>query len=334
MPKSDITTNNYVREVGMILPGMHYRKTLLAVILVIAFTVLVVMTHAGVTFAAAKQKTFASAEEAVNALVTAAKNDNDSEIIAIFGADGKDLIFSGDRVADKQRRKDFLAQYDEQHKLVPEGDSMILIIGKTEWPFPIPVANKDGKWFFDTKHGKEEVLNRRIGMNELFTIQAVLAIVDAQREYAMMDYDGDGLREYAEKFASDPGKKNGLYWATKEGEDPSPLGELLVKAKAEGYSKEGSKGNPVPYHGYFYKILKAQGKNAAGGAYDYIINGNMIGGFALVAWPAKYGNSGVMTFVVNHDGVVYQKNLGKATDKIVKAMTKYDPDKTWEKVDK
>jgi hypothetical protein len=147
----------------------------------------------------------------------------------------------------------------------------------------------------------------------------------------MMDHDGDGLREYAEKFASDPGKQNGLYWATKEGENPSPLGELLVKAKAEGYSKKGSKGNPVPYHGYYYKILRAQDKNAPGGAYDYIINGNMIGGFAVVAWPAKYGNSGVVTFIVNHDGVVYQKDLGLNTEETAKAMKKFDPDKTWER---
>ena len=297
----------------------------------IILAVMVIMTFAGTSFAATKQKTFASAEEAVKALVSAARNNDDNEMLAISGADAKDLIFSGDKVQDKKRRESWLAAYDEQSKLVPEGDSMILVIGKKEWPFPIPITKKGETWFFDTKKGKEEELNRRIGENELFTIQSCLAVVDAQREYAMVDHDGDGLREYAETFASDPSKQNGLYWATKEGEDPSPLGELLVKAKAEGYSKKGSKGNPVPYHGYFYKILKAQGKNAPGGAYDYIINGNMIGGFAVVAWPAKYGNSGIMTFMVNHDGVVYQRNLGKNTDKIAKGMTKYDPDKTWAK---
>jgi hypothetical protein len=331
MPKSYLTTNNYLREEGMILPTINYRKILPTVIFVIAVAVVIILTHAGASAAAEKQKTFASAEEAVKALVTAARNKDDSELMAIFGPDGKDLIFSGDKVADKQRSEKFLADYDERNKLVPEGDSMILVISKKEWPFPIPIAKKGTTWLFDTKKGTEEVLNRRIGMNELFTIQTVLAVVDAQREYAMMDHDGDGLREYAEKFASDSGKQNGLFWKTKEGENPSPLGELLVRAKTEGYSKNGSKGNPVPYHGYYYKILKSQGKNAPGGAYDYIINGNMIGGFALVAWPAKYGNSGVMTFVVNHDGVVYQKNLGQDTDKIVKAMTKYDPDKTWGK---
>jgi len=331
MPKSDLTTNNYVREEGMILPIIHYRKILPTVIFVIAVAIAVLLILAGASFAAAKQETFASAEEAVKALVSAARNNDDSGLLAIFGADGKDLIFSGDKVADKQRRKNFLAAYDEQNKLVPEGDSMILIIGKNEFPYPIPLAKKGETWFFDTKKGKEEVLNRRIGENELYTIQSCLAVVDAQREYAMVDHDGDGLREYAEKFASDSGKQNGLFWKTKEGENHSPLGELLVKAKAEGYSKKGSKGNPVTYHGYFYKILRAQGKNAPGGAYDYIINGNMIGGFAVVAWPAKYGNSGVMTFIVNHDGLVYQKVLGNNTAKIAQAMKLYDPDKTWGK---
>jgi type II secretory pathway pseudopilin PulG len=332
MPKSEITTKHYLREAGMILPTIYYKKTLPTVISMISIAAMTLLIYAGISSAAAvKQKTFASAEEAVKALITAARNDDDSAILEIFGPDGKDLIFSGDKVADKQRRKNFLAVYDEQNKLVPEGDSMILVIGKNEFPYPIPLVKKGKTWLFDSKKGKEEVLNRRIGENELYTIQTVLAVVDAQREYAMIDHDGDGLREYAEKFASDTSKQNGLYWETKEGEAPSPLGELLVKAKAEGYSKQGSQGNPVPYHGYFYKILKAQGKNAPGGAYDYIINGNMIGGFALVAWPAKYGNSGVMTFMVNHDGVVYQKNLGKDTEKIAKAITKYDPDKTWGK---
>jgi hypothetical protein len=333
MSKSELTINTHGKEEAMILPGIHSKKMSPLILFGMAVAIAVIVTLTGTSFAAGKQKTFASAEDAVKALISAARNNDDSEIVAIFGPDGKDLLFSGDPVADKQRREKFLADYDEQNKLVPEGDSMILVISKKDWPFSIPVVKKDGKWFFDTKKGKEEVLNRRIGMNELFTIQTVLAVVDAQREFAMMDHDGDGLREYAEKFESDPGKQNGLYWKTKEGESPSPLGELLVQAKAEGYSKKDSKGNPVPYHGYFYKILKAQGKNAPGGTYDYIINGQMIGGFALVAWPAKYGNSGVMTFVVNHDGVVYQKDLGKNTEKVAKAITKYDPDNTWKKAE-
>jgi len=318
----------------MILPGIHLRKLSPLILFGIAITIMVVLTLAGTSFAAVKQKSFTSPEEAVKALVTAARNNDDKEMLSIYGANAKDLIFSGDKVADKQRRENFLAKYDEQNKLVREGNSTTILIGKNDWPFPIPITKKGETWFFDTKKGKEEVLNRRIGENELYTIQTCLAIVDAQREYAMVDRDGDNLHEYAEKFASDPGKKNGLYWETKEGEEPSPLGQLLAQAKAEGYSKKGSKGNPVPYHGYYYRILKAQGKNATGGAYDYMLKGSMIGGFAVIAWPSKYGNSGVMSFIVNHDGVVYQKNLGKNGAKIAKAITKYDPDKTWAKAQK
>lgn len=315
------------------LPGTQSRKILPLLLIGVAVAAVITLAIGSTSFAAVKQKSFASAEEAVKALITAARNNDDSEIMAIFGADGKDLIFSGDEVADKQRREKFISDYDEQHKLIPEDDSMILVIGRNEWPFPIPVAKKNENWFFDTKIGVEEILNRRIGMNELFTIQTLLAVVDAQREYAMMDRDGDNLHEYAEKFASDPGEKNGLYWETREGEAPSPLGQLLAQAKSEGYSKKGAKGNPVPYHGYYYKILKAQGKNAPGGAYEYMVRGSMIGGFAVVAWPAKYGNSGVMTFIVNHDGVVYEKDQGKNTEKIVKEINVYNPDKTWVKAE-
>jgi hypothetical protein len=181
--------------------------------------------------------------------------------------------------------------------------------------------------------GKEELLNRRIGRNELNTIQTCLAMVDAQREYAMKDRDSDKVREYAQKFMSTKGKKDGLYWEVKEGEKQSPLGSLAAQAVQEGYASKKPGDKPSPYHGYFYRILKAQGKNAPGGAYDYVVNGNMIGGFALVAYPAEYGASGIMTFVVNHDGVVYEKDLGKETGKIAKAMTKFDPDKTWKKVE-
>jgi hypothetical protein len=330
MSKFNHIRNTLTKEEAMILPGIRHKRIAPKILVGISLVVIVIMTLSVASYAAVKQKSFASAEEAVKALVAAARNNDDKEVSAIFGPDAKDLLFSGDKVADRQRREQWLAKYDEQHKLVPEGNVMILVIGKNDWPFPIPVTKKGETWFFDTKKGKEEILNRRIGENELFTIQTCLAIVDAQREYAMKDRDRDNLHEYAEKFASDPGKKNGLYWETKEGEEPSPLGQLLAKAKSEGYSKKG-KTDPVPYHGYYYKILKAQGKTAPGGAYDYVVKGSMLGGFAVVAWPAKYGNSGVMTFLVNHDGVVYQKNLGNDTAKIAKAITKYDPDKTWQK---
>lgn len=281
----------------------------------------------------AEQKTFKTPEEAVKSLMDAVKSNDSKELLAIFGPAGKEIISSGDKVADKAESERFVKGYEEMNKLEKETDKkVILVVGNHEWPFPIPLVKKGETWVFDTKAGKEEMLNRRIGRNELNTIQTCLAIVDAQREYAMKDRDSDKLLEYAQKFRSTPGKKDGLYWEAKEGEEQSPLGPLAARAFEEGYrGKPGD--NPVPYHGYFYKILKAQGKNAPGGAYDYVIRGKMIGGFALVAFPAEYGASGIMTFIVNHDGVVYQKDLGKETEKIAMAMTKYDPDKTWKKVE-
>jgi hypothetical protein len=210
---------------------------------------------------------------------------------------------------------------------------MILNVGEKDWPFPIPLVKQGDQWFFDTKAGKEEILNRRIGENELSTVQTLLAIVDAQREYAMHDRNNDGIREYAEKFGSDPGKKNGLYWPMMPGEEPSPLGELVADARAEGYRRSGTQQGPIPFHGYYFRMLKKQGKHAAGGAFDYVVKNKMIGGFAVIAYPAAYGSSGVMTFIVSHEGVVYQKDLGKNTAKTATAMTSFDPDKTWKKVE-
>ena len=186
-------------------------------------------------------------------------------------------------------------------------------------------------WRFDTRQGAQEIIDRRIGKNELSAIQVSLAYVDAQREYAARDQDGDGLLEYAQKFVSEPGKKDGLYWESREGEEPSPLGPFAAQARKEGYARKKAGDQPSPYHGYFYKILKAQGKNAPGGAYSYVVRGKMIGGFALVAYPASYGSSGIMTFIVNHDGVVYEKDLGKNTEASAQAMTSFDPDQTWRK---
>jgi hypothetical protein len=283
--------------------------------------------------AAVKQKEFASPEDAVKAFVAAAKANDDKEIIAIYGTGGKDLLYSGDPVSDKERRKRLLEAYDKKNSLVKEGEKMVIVIGENDWPFPIPLVKKGEKWIFDTKAGREEVLNRRIGQNELYTIQTMLAMVDAQREYAAKDKDGDGLLEYAEKFQSDPGKKNGLFWETKQGEEPSPLGELVADARAEGYTRTGLKQKPMPFHGYYFRMLRKQGKNAPGGAYDYVVRGSQIGGFAIVAYPAHYRNSGVMTFLVNHDGTVYQKDLGKNTAAQAKAMTRFDPDKTWIKAE-
>jgi len=282
----------------------------------------------------AKQKSFKSPEEAVKALIDAVRGNDTKELLAIFGPAGKELIFSGDEVADKAWRERFVKAYEEMNKLVSENDTKVILhVGNEEWPYPIPVVKKGENWFFDTKAGKEEILNRRIGRNELNAIQVCLAYVDAQREYIMEDRDENKLLEYAQRFISRKGEKNGLYWEAKEGEEQSPLGPLIAKASGEGYSGKGPGGKRNPYHGYYYRILKSQGKNAPGGEYDYVVNGKMIGGFALVAYPAEYGNSGVMTFIVNQDGMVYEKNLGEDTEKIAPAMKKFDPDKTWKKAE-
>lgn len=278
------------------------------------------------------QKSFASPEEAVTALIGAMKADNMKELTAIFGPASQGILSSGDVVEDKATRERFLKAFDEKKALVKEGDrKVILQIGNEDWPFPIPIVEKSGKWSFSTKAGKEELLNRRIGRNELNTIQVCLAYVDAQREYAGIDRDGDGLFEYAQKFMSTPGKKDGLYWEAMEGEEVSPLGDFVAQATREGYKKTSNK--PIPYHGYLFRILKAQGKNAPGGAYDYLHDGRMIGGFAMIAYPSQYGVSGVMTFIVNHEGIVYQRNLGKGTAKTAKMMKLFDPDKTWKKLE-
>ncbi len=306
-------------------------QALYGLIIVIAVTLILLGSYQR---AEAQQKTFKSPEEAVKGLMDAVKSNNTKELMAIFGPAGKEIISSGDEVADKAGREHFIKDYEEKSSLEKETDKkLILVVGNREWPLPIPIVKKGETWVFDTKAGKEELLNRRIGRNELNTIQTCLAMVDAEKEYAMKDRDNDKVREYAQKFMSTPGKKDGLYWEAKEGEGQSPLGSLAARAVQEGYKSRKSGDKPAPYHGYFYRILKAQGKNAPGGAYEYVVNGKMIGGFALIAYPAEYGASGVMTFVVNHDGVVYEKDLGKETVKIASAMTKYDPDKTWKKVE-
>lgn len=284
--------------------------------------------------AQAMERVFASPEEAVKVLVDALKADNMEELRAIFGPAGKEVLSSGDAIEDRAGRERFLKAYETKNALIQDGDAKVVLqIGTEEWPFPIPIVKRGEKWSFDTRKGKEELINRRIGRNELNTIQVCLAYVDAQREYALKDRDANGLLEYAQKFRSDPGKKNGLYWEVKTGEEQSPLGPLFAGAQEKGYSAKGAGGNPVPYCGYYYRILTAQGKGAPGGAYDYLVKGKMIGGFALVAYPAKYGASGVMTFIVNHDGVVYQKDLGRNTEKTAQAMKLFDPDSTWKKVE-
>lgn len=278
--------------------------------------------------AQAGERVFASPEEAVKALISAVKTDNMKELAAIFGPPGRQILSSGDPVEDRAGRERFLNAYEMKNALILDGDAKaVLQIGEEGWPFPIPVVKRGQKWSFDARKGKEELINRRIGRNELDTLQTCLAYVDAQREYTQKDMDKDGFYEYAQKFVSTPGKKDGLYWEAKPGEEESPLGDFSARATREGYRKTSER--PIPYHGYFFKILKAQGKNAPGGAYDYLIDGKMIGGFALVAYPTQYGVSGVMTFIVNHEGVVCEKNLGRNTAKIARAMKAYDPEESW-----
>jgi len=316
-------------EINNKVPSARYAFRLLA-------EVLVVMIFVFVGFdadAAVKQKGFATPEEAVKAFAAAMQSNDEPELLSILGPTAKELISSGDPVRDKKQREMFISEYDRKNSITQEGAKRVLVIWEKDWPFPIPLVKKADRWVFDTKAGKEEILNRRIGENELSTVQTLLAVVDAQREYAMNDRDNDGLRGYAEKFRSDPGKKNGLYWETKPGEEPSPLGELVADARAEGYARTGTKQGPMPFHGYYFRMLKKQGKNAPGGAFDYVVKNKMIGGFAVVAYPAAYGSSGVMTFVVNHEGVVYEKDLGKNTAKTATAMKAFDPDKTWKKAE-
>jgi hypothetical protein len=238
------------------------------------------------------------------------------------------MIDSGDKVQDRNALDRFVKAYQERVDYVKEKEDRVsVIIGNDNWPFSTPIVKRGEGWVFDTKAGREELLNRRIGRNELSTIRVCLGYVEAQREYAITDREQDGIIQYAQKFASDKYRRNGLYWEPAEGEVPSPLGPFFVMATAEGYRRAADR--PMPYHGYYFKILKGQGKNAPGGAFSYVINGHMMAGFALVAWPAEYAVSGVMTFIVNQNGTVYEKDLGPKTETIVKAMTLYNPDRTW-----
>ena len=277
------------------------------------------------------QQRFKNPDEATAALIAAARVDDPKAVVAILGPAGRAIIESGDKVADKNAREKFLAAYDAAHRVSNEGENKaILVIGQNDWPFPIPLVRNDGEWIFDAAAGQQEILFRRVGRNEQNAIQVCLAYVDAQNEYALMDPQKNGVAVYAQRVVSRPGKKDGLYWPTTEGELSSPLGELAAVAASEGYRPSEDR---APYYGYYYKILQGQGSAASGGAYDYIERGKMIGGFALVAYPAEYRNSGVMTFVVNHEGVVFQKDLGPRTSQIASRMVEFNPDKTWQKVD-
>jgi hypothetical protein len=278
---------------------------------------------------------FASPDQALDSLVNSLRAGDNPQLQKILGSEGADIIESGDAVEDANRRALFLKAYEEKHTLVPTQDGRItVIVGNSDWPMPIPIIKDpvSNTWYFDTAAGKDELINRRIGRNELNAMQVCLAIADAQREYAERDPDNDGIETYARQIVSDAGRRNGLYFPTHEGEPPSPLGLLVAEAENAGY-KGLHAGHPRPFHGYNYRILKAQGPHATGGQRDYIINGKMIGGFALVASPAEYGNSGIATFIINYEGKLYQCDLGPKTDAIAAKMTEFDPDPQWKEVD-
>ena len=282
------------------------------------------------TSVATAQQAFKTPEEAATALVGAAKSGDMKAITTVLGPDGDDIVSSGDEVADAATRAKFVTAYDAKHTIAMEGDSKaVMVIGPDDFPLPIPIIRKDGQWRFDTAAGREEILFRRIGENELDAIQSALAYVDAQDEYAEKDRTGAGINTYAQRIISQPEKKDGLYWPTSQGEDPSPLGELIAEATKQGYRVGGGR---TPFHGYYFKILTRQGPAASGGEADYVVNGKMIGGFALVAYPAEYRNSGVMTFIVNHAGTVFQKDLGPNTAQLAERMTSFNPDKSWQAV--
>ena len=273
---------------------------------------------------------FASPEGAVAALVAAVRADDTPKLSALFGKAGLRIVSAGNPVANQAERAKFIAAYDAKHAIDTKDDAAILSIGADDWPFPVPLKQAATGWSFDVAAGREEILDRRIGGNELYTQQVMLAYVDAQNQYAETGHDGDRPLVYAQRVFSAPGKQDGLYWPTEAGQPPSPLGELIAEAQAGGYHP--GQGAAEPFHGYYYHILKSQGPHAHGGAYDYVANGKMIGGFALVAWPADWGSTGVMTFVVNQDGVLFQKDLGPETTRMAKSMTRYDPDDTWREI--
>lgn len=281
-----------------------------------------------------KQDIFATPEKAVDALIFANRHDHTAELLKILGPDSDKLIHSGDDVADKEGREKFLTAYDKSHKIIDgENGEKILTVGDEDWPMPIPLVKSGDGWRFDTAAGENEILNRRIGRDELSVIEVCRAYVEAQREFAAAHPFDNGEHEYAQTIQSTEGKHDGLYWPVKDGEPESPLGPLIAKATTEGYANTAALADREPYHGYYYKVLKSQGAHASGGGMDYTVGGHMTEGFALIAFPAKYGDSGVMTFIVNQNGIVYEKNLGPDTLGLADHITSYDPDESWKVVE-
>jgi hypothetical protein len=279
------------------------------------------------------EKTFASPSDAVLAIYNAVKSGDQQTLNAILGSNAGQVLHTGDDVADKKMATDFIRRYDQMHRVVIEPDqTAALYVGAENWPMPVPIVkNSSGAWYFDTESGMKEILFRRIGANENDAIDVLHTLVAAQREYASTVQDGDKTKHYALKFVSDDGKHSGLYWKTSDNETPSPIGPLLVQAAGEGYAVQ--QGQQTPFHGYYYRILTAQGPAAKGGARNYLVNGELVRGFAFVAYPAEYRNSGVVTFIVNQDGVVYEKDLCQDTAKLATGMSEYNPDKTWTRAD-
>jgi hypothetical protein len=294
----------------------------------LAVSMLVTCSMAWAAAPSTKEKLFETPDEAVQSLIDAIRKGDTKSMVSVLGPTSGPLVTSGDPVEDRRAREAFLRAYDAAHRLEAGGGKIVLYVGADNFPFPIPVVPDGASWRFDTAAGREEILNRRIGRNELNAIQVCLAYVDAQREYYARARKQGEVHEYAQRLGSAPGKQDGLYWEAKPGEQASPFGPLVAKARAEGYVARGTQS---PYHGYFYRILTGQGPDAADGASDYVAAGHMIGGFGLVAFPAQYGASGVMTFIVNHDGLVYEKDLGPNTATLARQMKLFDP-KGWQKV--
>jgi hypothetical protein len=294
----------------------------------------IVVSDAPAPVTAPAQQTFASPDEAVQALVGALRPYEPARARAILGPDADAILSSGDKVADAQQIDSFLSAYDAKHRVVMEDDgAATLMAGNDDWPMPVPIVREGNSWRFDSESGKDEILARRVGRNELSTIQTCRAIVDAQDDYAEMDPMRKGGTTYARKFFSDPGLRNGLYWEAQPGEPESPLGELVADAVLESYTAPtAALRTPQPFHGYFYRMLTAQGPSAPGGARSYIEGDRLTGGFAAVAWPAEYGNSGIMTFIMNQNGILYQKDLGPNTTTTAKEMTEFDPGEGWDVV--
>jgi hypothetical protein len=293
----------------------------------LAAGLLLVLTCAA---SAAAQKTFDSPDAAAQALIDVAKSGKLDSLLDLLGPGSREIAASADPVVARQNREVFVVAARERWRLEEDGaDRRTLLIGNEDWPFPVPIVRGPMGWRFDAAAGREEILARRIGRNELATIDACYAFVDAQRRYAQEGHDGKPAGAYAQAIASAPGRRNGLYWPTKPGEKRSPLGSLLAEADAHARTAKNSQSKRAAFHGYYFRVLTAQGASAPAGAQSYIVNGVMTGGFALVAWPSAYDVTGVMTFIVNQDGVVYEKDLGPKTDALAQAMIAYDPDASW-----